>query len=1117
MYVWHFLNVLLCAGGDTRVLDALVDSASFTLQHDGKIIDGKGQTPLHLAMNNQWKREHSYKLVKALIETHRIPIDPSVRDQHGKKATDLLTKNDKRAQYLAMAADRLQQNSTGKKAKKKNGKKQKEGEEALASNTSDQGGDKIKQTSENLRPEKGKKISEEIKSKSSLAVPVKQNSYEMMSTSEKIELHLKKVFEKKEDYFVVTRVKLNEIARDDKEVVLENSDESRDFQSSNMPESSMDDGGLLQPESVVAVRKSASPEPLLRDEGDGEMNTVMSQYGLTDFDGLPWEVEVTNNVLKFFKNEKKHPYQLRLRAARTVYELAEGKRGRELSKELSNQSPNLFEAKMTKGGRIIWQRAVQFSPLRTGDPSNPIYTQVIRIWEVVPDHDQLNQTIKNCVKQIEYSNERGLDATLNVSLVPQKQPKDKKDPVKHQEVLEIPKIFTQADVTLSDPNIQRFTPAASPKEDEFNVTTFYSFSGAVLKSMLTGCSTRRDFPFKEWPKEHEIINLPGDEAILLLGRSGTGKTTCCLYRLWNEFKNYWDPDNVASVAKLPRKPLVTLTVPEVKEEEEMSEAGTGSDEEPSGDVVEDTNAGQSPAIPQSPVGGILEQQVEETEESEGEESEECSDEELSNDESENEEEALAAASSGSPEADTAAENMVEEIYEHLHQVFVTKNYVLCAQMKKRFYDMAASHDFLDEHMDWEQKDLPHSFTDIDDKAYPLFVTARQFYILLDNSIGSDECFFRPREKDGSLRVKILSSDYDHEDPDTLLDLEESESEGEDVPSATDYAVPSAAKQHTEKYVEVTSLYFSENIWPVISQKCGTKNLDPLLVWIEIQSFIKGSRVALEKGSALDLKNYLTIGNKMAPNFASERGKIYKLFQHYKEHCQNQRHRVFLFDECDLVHDIYRRLRSVRDLLWSVHTLYIDEVQDFTQAELALYLHCCRDPNSLFFTGDTAQSIMRGIAFRFQDLRSLFHVIHEKVPQVKVPQKPHTLTINFRSHSGILHLAGSVIDLLQTFFTGSIDHLPEDNGMFAGPSPVILESCDESDLALLLSSNRRESSRIEFGAHQVVLVQSKEAKENLPSILKGAIVLTIFESKGLEFDDVLLYNFFRDSMVSKTYM
>ena len=86
-------------------------------------------------------------------------------------------------------------------------------------------------------------------------------------------------------------------------------------------------------------------------------------------------------------------------------------------------------------------------------------------------------------------------------------------------------------------------------------------------------------------------------------------------------------------------------------------------------------------------------------------------------------------------------------------------------------------------------------------------------------------------------------------------------------------------------------------------------------------------------------------------------------------------------------------------------------------------------------------------------------------------------------------------------------------MFNGPTPILIESCEVNDLSLLLISNKREASAIEFGAHQVILVQSKEAKEKLPAILQGAIVLTIFEAKGLEFDDVLLYNFFTDSLVS----
>jgi len=36
---------------------------------------------------------------------------------------------------------------------------------------------------------------------------------------------------------------------------------------------------------------------------------------------------------------------------------------------------------------------------------------------------------------------------------------------------------------------------------------------------------------------------------------------------------------------------------------------------------------------------------------------------------------------------------------------------------------------------------------------------------------------------------------------------------------------------------------------------------------------------------------------------------------------------------------------------------------------------------------------------------------------------------------------------------------------------------------------------------------------MPDELKQGLILTIYESKGLEFDDVLVYNFFKDSQVS----
>ena len=46
-------------------------------------------------------------------------------------------------------------------------------------------------------------------------------------------------------------------------------------------------------------------------------------------------------------------------------------------------------------------------------------------------------------------------------------------------------------------------------------------------------------------------------------------------------------------------------------------------------------------------------------------------------------------------------------------------------------------------------------------------------------------------------------------------------------------------------------------------------------------------------------------------------------------------------------------------------------------------------------------------------------------------------------------------------------------------------------------------QVQFGAHQAILVRSREAEAALPGILRdsNALVLTIAQAKGLEFDQV----------------
>ena len=969
---------------------------SSTFDSNAEMLNDRRQTPLHLAVKSQYKKDVSTKVLSALLR--RNLLDPYIKDQHGKRPIDYLSKRDGDNRHSML-------------------------EEAMVLQYKKDGG---------LFP-----------------------GYESLLPDEKLDYLMGIILEK----IPSQPVQSAELYHPGHELLFNLSPGSTQC--------------MLKAEDQVDTSDVKVKE---KDEYEQRATKVCNS-----FDTLLWEVEVTPKVVDFFKDTKRNSAKDRLAAARTICKLAEGMRSDRLSKQVSKnvKSLRLFEARMTHGSRILWEEAISYSA-KLSSQTDQVYSWVIRIWEIVLSHDDLGRRIR----QIEKSHRRGSEASLNFKwflYMPQKA-------IKHGE-RSIPDKFipiTEEDRAQAE---HMFIPAASTKDDEYNVTIFHSFDASTVKSLLFRANDRMEFPFKEWQKENEIVRLKTEEPILLLGRSGTGKTTCCLYRLWNEFNGFWNPEvNIANL-KITRKcfhsPLILSGTPDYEDVDQMQCVT---------ELATDNSATEST--------GCLSSEFS-----------------LTHDQSKNmlfcspymnnTNDSLPTSSDQTAVSDeenaeeTSASCLLNEgrIEENLHQIFLTKNRVLCDYMKTSFYNMASAHDFLKSHMKYEAEVLPNSLSRIYDEAFPLFLTARQFFILLDNSLGDTSTYF-PRDKEGNMCIKITSTDYDDDYRKIVMKLQES----------------NAASSPTKQWIEVTALYFKEQIWRKIfpqhirKGKGKGKEFEPLLVWTEIQSFIKGSETALRKGRPLSLKEYKILGDRMAPSYAAHRDAIYDIFLKYRDYQQGQRHNVRLYDECDLILNIYNRLKCLKDIPWSIHSLYVDEVQDFTQAELAILVHCTRDINSIFFTGDTAQTIARGISFRFEDIQSLFHHIAESNLKVSVP-KLHYLTLNFRSHSGILGLAGSIIDVIKEFFNQSIDILPNDVSMLSGPTPVIVESCEVGDLALLLRANKREVSTIEFGSHQVILVQSQQARDNLPRILKGALVFTIFEAKGLEFDDVLLYNFFSDSMVS----
>ena len=828
------------------------------------------------------------------------------------------------------------------------------------------------------------------------------------------------------------------------------------------------------------------------------------------FNDLTWEVECTSDVLKTLSDRKLHSDKKR-KIVRIIRQLAEGDMRGSCAKRLTGIAKEadmlLFEAKLDKSARILWEKAIAFSP-RCSDSSNNnhkkscgIYTEVVRIWNIVFNHDDLARKIKQIIR----SYNRGTSCLVRKIL--KGSPDNRLLASTKNDQASTPKTYVlkeDADQQIvrnkkpsssNDECSKMFFPPGSPEETEFHVLKFYTFSNAMVNAMLDERTTNFDFPFRVSELEHSIINLSPTQArsILLLGRSGTGKTTCCLYRLWNNYQTYWKKNTFDQ----PRIPSVTQFIP--RESDDSTDAMNGGGEYESCTFQESCTSLDNPVQDNHDCPCSTHSTSSTELPGTGEDTRKGGNQEPSCPSEKNKDE-------------QAVRN--EPNLEHLHQAFITKNALFCEEVEKNFTQL--SRPMLSERrdLDYQHSSSVFRFDQLEEHAWPLFISSRDWLLMLDASLPGKPFF--PRNEDGKLEKKINGWG---EEVKNLLEIAVVYSQDEDEDDeqishksrATDCDRKVKVEQDPRR--EITYQVLKNELWGEITKK---KKVDyhPSLVWTEIISFIKGSVEALncEKGY-ITLEVYQTIGKKRAPRFTADRETIYELFLAY----ERIKRTLGMFDEADVVHHIYRRLEQ-HVPAWSIHEIYVDETQDFTQAELSVIIRSCRNPNRLFFTGDTAQSIMRGIAFRFNDLRSLFHYMKEsaksvnKMSEVQVPDRVYYLTHNYRSHAGILNLASSVTDLLSCFFPESFDKLARDQGSFGGPKPVLLKSCSFSDIAEILRDHKRQTSKIEFGTHQVILVASNEVKDSFPKELKG-LVLTIYEAKGLEFNDVLLYNFFKDSQVS----
>nr|XP_043619846.1 TPR and ankyrin repeat-containing protein 1-like [Erigeron canadensis] len=428
----------------------------------------------------------------------------------------------------------------------------------------------------------------------------------------------------------------------------------------------------------------------------------------------------------------------------------------------------------------------------------------------------------------------------------------------------------------------------------------------------------------------------------------------------------------------------------------------------------------------------------------------------------------------------------------LRQLFVTVSPNLCHAVKQHVSRLTSISSNVntslavnldDPDLISEFSDIADTFVDIPVKNYPLFITFHKFLMMLDGTLGNSffERFPKARE----------ASHGDHT------------------------SSRSVALQTFLRLREVTYDRFCTLYWPRFNSSL-TKKLDSSRVFTEIISHIKGGLHAGEcSDGKLTYEGYCLLAESRSSTLTKQkRESIYYLFQAY-EKMKSERGE---FDLGDLVSDLHQRLRNGRYEGDIIDFVYIDEVQDLSMRQISLFKYICQNVDEGFiFAGDTAQTIGRGIDFRFQDIRSLFYkqFLTERVTgkqEKALVSEVFQLKQNFRTHAGVLELAQSVIDILYCYFAHSIDILEPETSVISGEAPVLLESSDnENAFVTIFGGSGSGGEVVSFGADQVILVRDDCAKIEISEYVgKNALVLTILECKGLEFQDVVLYNFFGTS-------
>ena len=283
----------------------------------------------------------------------------------------------------------------------------------------------------------------------------------------------------------------------------------------------------------------------------------------------------------------------------------------------------------------------------------------------------------------------------------------------------------------------------------------------------------------------------------------------------------------------------------------------------------------------------------------------------------------------------------------------------------------------------------------------------------------------------------------------------------------------------------------------LAQTLFVLNLKPLEIYAQLISVIKGSYSShLYNNNCISKEDYMKKGRRITdlPNLED----IYDICMLYEDYKKGK-----YFDIQDLVNFLIRQVKIELKNVKLIDYLFIDEIQDLSISQI--YLLILVSKYCKIYAGDTCQTISKINRFRFSELKGIFFRFGKMIPDYPVVTNAY-LCLNYRLNSKILKLSTFMAYLMKILFPNTLDEFQDDFSIkIIEQKPIYLKNINSIINNII---NNNENQDYTLTANHCFIYNSDEAEIALNNLYGDNIYkLSVEQCKGLEFEMVIVYNFF----------